>query len=381
MNCLVTTLQGECSGTGLKKIDELVFGFKTKPNATSSMVNFAIVNFSTLLPTTFTIEDGFITNLDGVNLGNTVTTTAGSVSIPIRINSENTFIKIKGKFLITSLGTVLPFLSPHNGWTCKYFATIDTDEFMFLNQLEDFVTDHTLLLKGDLQKINNSSLRWIKLFNPYHTIDIPYNNFEQETSGNFDSIVSAPKLQTISMGFFSVPVDISKFSESATSIEIWNGRVVGNLDDAYLPNLTQMRLGYGDTAVPFELSGTIDNFTYDSEANSTISLWDCPNVSGNIGRLGKNCFYFQSGNNSTFHYEKDVNRNYILCANNIHFSSGLDEFLIEQAKLPIHPTANNGEAVGFRSMALFGEKTSASNAAVNTLKSKGFELFINAVLQ
>ena len=73
----------------------------------------------------------------GVNQGTEITMAIGVNSLNLRVE-EGTKLKIDNKYNITKLGVGRDFLSSFNGGVCKYIATVNSQEFRYLKNVNEF---------------------------------------------------------------------------------------------------------------------------------------------------------------------------------------------------------------------------------------------------
>ena len=120
----------------------------------------------------------------------------------------------------------------------------------------------------------------------------------------------------------------------------------------------------GDIAnIYFALRGTAKEF----------NVAYCDNLSGDLASIPNNILFFNSyRGNSKFTWTKGSSRTNILACANLHCSN-IDDMLNDMAD----KTASfAGQDAYYKSINLVGTRTSASDAAVQTLQSKGYTVSI-----
>ena len=379
--CLVTTLQGVAKATDLKKMNEIVFDFVERPNSNASMTNFCVLSIAIKEPLKVSIENGyFVDATGGVNQGTEITMAIGVNSLNLRVE-EGTKLKIDNKYNITNLGVGRDFLSSFNGGVCKYIATVNSQEFRYLKNVNEF-NQGGLIIHGDASDINGESFIRAKIWNPYAYADLPYNNFAQKLKGDGTNIISGRGLLYFNSAFSEITYNIEDFNPNILTLDIWDGIVIGDISNVEFNELIFSNLGYALNSKPFGITGNINKITKNNIKEHGLSMRNCPNISGNIGNLGSKCYYFGSNGITEFTYSKVVSRTRIMAMERVRFSSGLNQFLIDMAELPLSSNSSGGiYGVSAKTINVYGERTSSSDAAISTLKGKGMTVIINDVLQ
>lgn len=376
--CLVTTLQGIATASNLKKLNELVFTFVDRPNFSPTDNNFINMNFTTIGAVTITVENGYFVNSTAENLGQTVTTVVGENSFSLRILGSGSKLRFDNKYYISRFGASFNFFNNYNGLAPRYIPSIPATDLKYLD-LQKLGIGRCLIITGDVSNINGTDLENIEMFNPFANSDNPYNNFIQVLKGYGSNLIKGANLKTFTSGFYSIEYNLADLNPNIEVIEIWDGVVKGNFENMRLPNVRAVHLGYGLNSKPFDISGRIDYLTYDNVKDHFINLRNCPGATGNIGGFGRRCYLFMSNGVSEFTYTVGTPRLYIMALQNVKITAGLDQYLIDMAALPINPGVDSGlYNMGVEKIiSVIGNRTQASDSAVNTLVNKGFTIIIN----
>ena len=120
--------------------------------------------------------------------------------------------------------------------------------------------------------------------------------------------------------------------------------------------------------------GDISNFSAASTLKQ-LSIDDAK-LTGDISLLPSELLYFRNSNKKsifTWNTEREVNSS-IIGLYKINLGNDVDKMLINQSKCTAKELGNNPS--WFRTINAFGTRTSASDAAVQTLQSKGYTVSI-----
>lgn len=166
--------------------------------------------------------------------------------------------------------------------------------------------------------------------------------------GNIASLKSLTALTKLNISGTNVSGDIASLKSltALTGLDISKTNVSGDIANIY-----------------FALSGTTKEF----------SVASCNNLSGNLASLPNNILFLDSyQGNSKFTWTKGSSRTNILACSNLHCAN-IDDMLNDMANM----TASfAGQEAYYKTIGLFGTRTSASDAAVQTLQSKGYTVSI-----
>lgn len=190
--------------------------------------------------------------------------------------------------------------------------------------------------------------------------------------GDISNLKSLTTLTKLNISGTNVSGDIAAINNltNLTLLSLSGTNVIGDIASLKsLAALTKLNISStnisGDIAnIYFALSGTTKEF----------SVAYCNNLSGNLASLPNNILFFDSfKGNSKFTWKKGSSRTNILACSNLHCAN-IDDMLNDMANM----TASfAGQEVYYKTIDLIGTRTSASDAAVQTLQSKGYTVSIN----
>ncbi len=197
------------------------------------------------------------------------------------------------------------------------------------------------------------------------------NLAKTQASGDIANLKNLTALTTLYLNNTKVTGDIANLKNltALTTLYLSNTKVTGDI--ANLKNLTALTtLDIRDT----QISGDIANvyFVYEGTIKE-LNVAYCNNLSGDLASIPNNIIFFNSyRGNSKFTWTKGSSRTNILACANLHCSN-IDDMLNDMAD----KTASfAGQEAHYKAIALVGTRTSASDAAVQTLQSKGYTVSV-----
>ena len=220
---------------------------------------------------------------------------------------------------------------------------------------DGYITDSTLSEnKGKILSIPVGSSTFY-VSNGDYTLSIPNKYY-------LTSFCSA-KEQTFNRNDVQMELDDFKFCKLMTILKLNNSKVSGDI--ASLKDLSALAsLNISNTQV----SGDIASLKGLS-ALASLNISNLNNLSGDLGKLPDSLLYVGGVNNSIFTWT-DTSRRYILACEKLHCNN-IDKMLQDMSKL--EAKFKNQWA---KSINLVGSYTAASNAAIETLQSKGYTVSI-----
>ena len=123
-----------------------------------------------------------------------------------------------------------------------------------------------------------------------------------------------------------------------------------------------------------KVSGDIANIYFAIRGTTkTFNIAYCDNLSGDLASIPNNILFLNnSEGNSKFTWTKGSSRTNILACAKLHCTN-IDDMLNDMANM----TASfAGQEVYYKTIGLIGTRTSASDAAVQTLQSKGYNVSV-----
>lgn len=363
---------------------------------------FVQMNITTSSPTNARIVGNTTTqfaSLDGTsNIGKTVSLTAGTNTLRFKANSTF-FISIENKFVITKLGDNVPLFSMVGG-----IGNVADNIRCYVNLKDLKYINYTQLwgdrvFYGDIADINKTALTSISAttstltpnegaitgiigtntFNYASLTSLVLSN-QKKLSGSITGANLTNITNSIYLGNTGISGSITALNNSITGISFNNTDISLNL--SVLSGKTLLTtlalngsLAYGDIA---SLSSVNIQQLADLKGLT---------LSGDVAQLNNNTIFISNTNPSTqiknnkahlsttYWTNKKAGRQYIL-ASEMALTLGVDQYLIDMASLDLHPSSVSGGS-WLRTINIRGTRTSASDAAVTTLASKGVTVIVN----
>lgn len=190
-------------------------------------------------------------------------------------------------------------------------------------------------------------------------------------SGDISNLKSLTALTKLKISGTNVIGDIATINNltNLTLLSLSGTNVIGDI--ASLNSLTALT---GLNISKTNISGDIANIYFAlSGTTKEFSVASCNNLSGNLASLPNNILFFDSyQGNSKFTWTRGSSRTNILACSNLHCAN-IDDMLNDMANM----TASfAGQEAYYKTIDLIGTRTSASDAAVQTLQSKGYTVSI-----
>ena len=208
---------------------------------------------------------------------------------------------------------------------------------------------------GNAYSFNIDDVKWSNLYN----ITANYTN----TEGDISSLASITRFETIDLSYTKVAGDIASLSKLTNSkmLSFICDRVRGNLSSLHgLTKLQLLRLK--------NVSGDVSSLVQNKDL-SDIRLYKS-NITGDIATLSPKLHFMDFGDSITsLSFGSRDTASYIIALDGFPHFDNIDSMLINQAKC----TATSGSKL----ISASGKRTSASDAAVQTLQQKGYTVSIN----
>ena len=329
--CLVTKLNGSSNNSELLKLGELQIGISKVTSPSEWTQGLSIMCNKNI--TLEILGDGYFTDSTlSENKGKKITVNSPDASKPFYVSNGDFKLSILDKYSITGLGDY----------------GVYNDEFVNVS-------------------LSNKTISDIDVFK--YSKDISsINLFKATVSGDIANLGALTKLNYINLDKTTVSGDIANLGAltKLASLNLNDTKVSGDI--ASLKNLTLLTtIGLSNTKV----SGDIANLKNLTKLNSGLRLTGL-NLSGNIGDIPNNVLYFSNSQGKSNFTWTTSSRTDILAMENVACNN-IDKLLQDMSKL----NANfGGQQMQFKSITLIGTRTSASDAAVQTLQSKGYTVTI-----
>ena len=186
-------------------------------------------------------------------------------------------------------------------------------------------------------------------------------------SGDIDNLKNLTNLIILDLQNTQVSGDIVAF-KNLTNIfylDLQNTKVSGDIDNLKnLTNLTTLNLQNA------KVSGDIAAFKNLTKIQKNLNIKKIDNLSGNIGSLPDNIIYVSNWNGHSNFTWTTSSRTNILAMENIACDN-IDKLLQDMSNM----NAVSSEEIS-KIISLIGTRTSASDAAVQTLQSKGYTVSV-----
>ena len=248
---------------------------------------------------------------------------------------------------------------------------------------DGYFTDNTLtenkgksMVVSSLQGVIVSQATTVAIINKYKLLSlhvfIPSGNpYGENKVLNLEDLKYSTPLTSLNLSRMQVSGDIANL-KSLTSLTVLYLRFTQVSGDiANLKNLTALTsLNISSTKV----SGDIANIYFAIRGTTkTFNIAYCDNLSGDLASIPNNILFLNSSEgNSKFTWTKGSSRTNILACAKLHCTN-IDDMLNDMANM----TASfAGQEVYYKTIGLIGTRTSASDAAVQTLQSKGYTVSV-----
>ena len=369
--CLVTKLNGSVDNNELLRIGEMRIKVESVESPTKDTQGFGV---SFAEPTTVEIiGDGYFTDNNLTENKGKSMVVSDSQGI---IVSQATTVAIRNKYKLLQLNTFIPSGSPYgknkvlNIDDLKYSTSLNALNLANMQASGDIASLKSLTslsilslrftqVSGDISNLKNLTA--------LTSFDIPNTNI----SGNISNLKNLTALTSLILNNTKVEGDITNLKNltSLTKLEISNTNISGNI--ANLNSLTALTsIAISNT----QISGDITNIYFALRGTTKeFNVAYCNNLSGDLASLPNNILFFNSyRGNSKFTWTRGSSRTNILACANLHCTN-IDDMLNDMANM----TASfAGQGVHYKNIGLVGTRTSASDAAVQTLQSKGYTVSI-----
>jgi biotin operon repressor len=366
MKTFITRLKGVVNNDTLKKIGELRVKVSKMSNPTGEN---RVIILNTQKPLTITVNgDGYITDSTlSENKGKILSIPVGSSTFYVS-NGDYT-LSIPNKYYLTS------FCSAKEQTFNRNDVQMELDDFKFC-KLMTILKLNNSKVSGDIASLKDlSALASLNISDTQVSGDIAslkglstlasLNISNTQVSGDIASLKDLSALASLNISNTQVSGDIASLKglSALASLDITSTQVSGDI--ASLKDLSTLAsLNISNTQV----SGDIASLKGLS-ALASLNISNLNNLSGDLGKLPDSLLYVGGINNSIFTWT-DTSRRYILACEKLHCNN-IDKMLQDMSKL--EAKFKNQWA---KSINLVGSYTAASNAAIETLQSKGYTVSI-----
>lgn len=323
--CFDTKLKGRTNNNLLPKIGELSIGISAidSPTIESQKMTIGYEN------------NGDIRNIGGSLMDSTLSSELGTENNlqgtqAIYLKNIASTLFVGNKYDLTAFEVV----------RASKGLTLDLSQFKYCTKLKSLLLgSSTVHNMADVSYLKN--LLTLQFFGGGDTFDI----------------ASIKNLQLIDIGFGNnknVTGDIANIPSSIRNLSIYGTDIYGNYE---------ILLNYP----------TLQNISY-------IGLFMSNRVSGDLSKLPSDVSFIQAQNNpSIFGWktERDSSSKIVAFEGAAKFGDDLDAMLVNQAKCQIGFISSDESYK--KTISCSGNRTSTSDSAIQTLKNKGYAVYVNSV--
>ena len=370
--CLVTKLNGTVNNDSIVRIGEarVVFTKTDAPSKTSQGLTLVTTKDVKLK----IVGDGYFTDENLTeNKGKTMTANTGSTTL--YVSNSNVELAILDKYNIK--GVRVPASNKQLG------HQVDIDFFKYSSNMTALYL-HNSNSKGDLSSLENLPLLVeVNLTNTQVTGDIAnlknmsalkflYLNNSKST-GDLSSLKALTTLTDLDLSKTNISGNISNLTAltNLTLLNLSDTQVIGNISNLKaLTALNLLRIGNKDIPITGDI-GSLSSLN--SLSDITIQYGS---LSGDVATLPANCrrlsLSFDKGSRFTWSTRSSSSK--IIAFSDLTSIDNVDKMLQDQAQCQVG--FSSSDSIYFKTIAIKGTRTSASDAAVQALQSKGYTVSI-----
>lgn len=348
MDCLVTRLKGSVSDDSLPYLGEVFIEYETGIKS----IRLNPIAGETV-PVRIIGDGNFTNSTGGTNLGKEIILNNIEGGNLLYLSDSVTKIGIRNRDKLLSINMTEKVLSPLS--VLSYMTGLT---YVYFHGYGD-----ANAIKGSLP---NVSYNW---------------SFGDKTMMNTETLVRVfPNLGGLvtngRVGYIDGALSYitNKYTYMYT-LNISNSKIVGNVSDfASMPRITDISI-YGCKSIVGNIDtlSTIGTLTRLSAGNSGVTGGDASKLPPLVDQLKT------EGLNVVFSWKTTrPSSAYIIATNGTNFGNDLDAFLINQANCKANIAAHSGDA-SYSTISATGTRTTASDSAIATLRSKGYTVTVPSV--
>jgi Leucine-rich repeat (LRR) protein len=330
--CLVTKLNGSSNNSELLRLGEMRMKILKVQNPTDHTQGFSLGSNK---PVTLEIvSDGYFTDKTlSENKGKRITLNAGINSVWVN-GDKDIEIAILNKYSLTAI------TSSYQGEASDVY--------------------------GNNIKLNISDLK-------YSAALTDLNLANTQVSGNIGDLKTLTALTNLSLANTQVSGNIGdlKTLTALTNLSLYNTQISGNISE--LKTLTALTyLNLYNAKIP--LTGNISELSTLSKC--TEMNFKYSKLIGDLATLPASCRFasFGTGKGSVFTWSNRLSTAKIIAIEGNASVTNIDKMLQDQAQCQVGFKLN--DSTWYKTISVAGNRTSASDAAVSTLQSKGYTVSI-----
>ena len=362
--CLVTKLKGKVNDSSLLKLGEMRLSIN-KDITPKGVTRSLLVTFKE--STVLEALDGHFTDIGlSNNLGKTSNYLANESKL-FTVSNEDCTISLN-KYLLQSIS--------RNDYIEKMQLNLDIADFKY-SLLTAINLPNAVNVNGDISALSNlTELTLIDLNNSQVSGDIAalgklskvanVNLTNTQVSGDIAALKNLTLLPDVKLALTQVSGDISALSNltELSQIALSSTQVRGDI--AALGKLSKVAtISIPNTQVSGDISA-LSNLTKLQE----INFYETPQVGGDIAVLPENILRVYLGKSNNVTWSTRPSSYSIFNLEGANLGDSVDKMLINMANCTNKTTTSNNK------ISVFGTRTSASDAAVQTLQSKGYTVSI-----
>lgn len=375
--CLVTKLKGSSNNTELLKIGEMRIKFSKSPSTTSGK------GFSLKFKETVTINilgEGYFTDSAySENKGNTLVCNKDTLT-KVYVSNHDMEISIPNKYALTSLYSNDKFGANSSKVMSAY---LDLDSLKYSKGMDFLVVDG-FHVTGNIDSLKElSSLMYLNLNNSEATgnsnalknlvkltyLSLNNTNFE----GNIDAFKDLASIGVLSLNNTKLSGNIDSIKElsNLSSLNLINTNITGSIDSL---SKAKKLIGFSLQNANSKYTGSINSFNDFTRLNS-ISI-QYAKLTGDLALLPSTVTFMSLPYNSesVFTWTKRPTSAKVIAIEGAPPIVNIDKMLQDQAACQIGFDGSSPSY--FKIISATGTRSSASDAAVQTLQSKGYTVSI-----
>ena len=371
--CLITKLNGSVDNNELLRVGEMRIKVESVGSPTKDTQGFGV---SFIEPTTVEIVgDGYFTD-------NTLTENKGKSmvvsSLQGAIVSQATTVAIRNKYKLNGLNVFIPSGNPYgknkvlNIDDLKYSTSLSSLNLVSMQASGDIANLKSLtalitLVLGETKVVGD--IANLKDLTNLTVLNIAKTN----VSGDISNLKNLKNLTNLLLSNTKVAGDIVNLKDltNLTEIRLSNTQISGDI--ANLKNLTNLTsLSLFNTQVP--LTGDIGQLN--ALSNCTEMSLQYNKLTGDLATIPSNCRFvsFLKDKGSVFTWSTRSSTAKIIAIEGAASLTNIDKMLQDQAQCQVGFSSN--DSAWYKTISVAGNRTSASDDAVEALQQKGYTISI-----
>jgi hypothetical protein len=373
VKCLVTKLNGSVDNIELLRLGEMRIKVESVESPTKDTQGFGV---SFIEPTTVEIVgDGYFTD-------NTLTENKGKSivvsSLQGVIVSQATTVAIRNKYKLLNLNVFIPSGNPYGK-----NKVLNIEDLKYSTPLT-YLNLSTVQASGDIANLKNltnltvlniavsnvsGDIANLKNLTNLTVLNIAVTN----VSGDIANLKNLTNLTNLSLDDTKVAGDIANLKNLTNLTEIRCSKTQISGDIANLKNLTNLtNLNLSNTQVP--LTGDIGQLN--TLSNCTKMVLQYSKLTGDLATIPSNCIFisFMSDKGSVFTWSTRPSTAKIIAIEGSASLTNIDKMLQDQAQCQVG--FSSSDQAWYKTISVAGNRTSASDDAVEALQQKGYTISI-----